>query len=90
MIVEIPSITEHAGYPGNVRQYEIADTCTKCGAKRGVKRWVGLSYDVSRRLSVDCWTNECGHTDIYSDIRLEGKIVPYNENHLNNIISHAN
>lgn len=78
MIVEIPKITEHSGYPGNVRQYEISDICQKCGAKRGVRRWRGLSYDGSRRLNVDCWENECGHIDNYSDVRKEGKIVPYN------------
>lgn len=75
MIVEIPRTQEHAGYPGNVIKVEIADTCPKCGAKRGVKAWKGLSYDGSRRLSVDCWENECGHVDLYSEVRIEGKPV---------------
>ncbi len=77
MIVEIPVVTEHAGYPGHLRLLEISDTCPKCGAKRGTKRWRGLSYDGSRRLSVDCWENECGHIDSYRDVVQEGKIVPY-------------
>jgi len=77
MIVEIPIIVEHEGYPGNLRMVEIADTCPQCGAKRGVKRWRGLSYDGSRRLEVDCWKNECGHIDRYRDVAKEGKIVPY-------------
>lgn len=75
LIVEIPSITQHAGYPGNVRKYKISNKCPGCGGKRAVKLWRGLSYDGSRRLNVDCWKNECGHTDRYSDIREEGTIV---------------
>lgn len=68
MTVTIPSITEHAGYYFNLTTIEIADECPKCGKKRGVKRWEGLSYDGSRRLNVDCWENECGHIDKYSDV----------------------
>jgi len=77
MIVEIPKMVQHEGFPGNVVKVEIQDTCPKCGAKRGVKRWKGLSYDGSRRLHVDCWENECGHIDTYSEVRTEGKPVPY-------------
>ncbi len=68
MIVEIPKIIEHEGYAGNLIKVTISDKCPKCGKKRGIKRWKGLSYDGSRRLTVDCWANECGHTDKYSDI----------------------
>lgn len=75
MIVEIPIKTEHEGYPGYLRKFEIADTCPKCGAKRGVERWKGLSYDGSRRLNVDCWKNECGHIDLYKDVVKEGKLI---------------
>lgn len=71
MIVTIPKITEHAGYPGNVMTIEISDECPKCGKKRGVKRWKGLSYDGSRRLHVDCWSNECDHIDGYPAVRKE-------------------
>lgn len=75
MIVEIPVVTEHAGHPGYLRKLEISDQCPKCGAKRGIKRWKGFSYDGSRRLVVDCWDNECKHIDKYRDVRKEGKIV---------------
>lgn len=71
MKVTVPSISEHAGYPSNLITGEISDKCPKCEAKRGVKRWEGLSYDGSRRLNVDCWENECGHIDKYSDVRQE-------------------
>ena len=50
---------------------EISDTCPKCGAKRGIKQWQGLSYDGSRRLEVDLWINECSHIDKYSEVREE-------------------
>ena len=72
MIVKIPTVTEHEGYPGYIGYYKIADTCPVCGAKRGIKRWKGLSYDGSRRLSVDCWHNKCDHVDKYPDVRKEG------------------
>lgn len=71
MIVTIPKITEHAGYPGNLITIEISDVCPKCGAKRGTRIWDGFSYDGSRRLNVTCWSNECGHIDFYSDVRKE-------------------
>ena len=79
MIVKIPTVTEHEGYPGYIGYYKIADTCPVCGAKRGIKRWKGLSYDGSRRLSVDCWRNECDHIDIYSDVVAEGKPITQKE-----------
>ncbi len=69
--VKIPKITEHAGYPGNLMTIQISDKCPKCGGKRATKRWEGLSYDGSRRLIVDCWQNECGHLDLYSEVREE-------------------
>ena len=68
MKVEIPRIPEHAGFGGNLIIGNIQDICPKCGAKRGIKRWRGLSYDGSRRLSVDCWENECEHIDKYTDV----------------------
>lgn len=62
---------EHMGIPANRITVEIADHCPKCGAKRGVVRGRGFSYDGSRRLEVDVWQNECRHIDKYSDVRLE-------------------
>jgi hypothetical protein len=78
MIVEVPKIAEHAGYPGNIVRLEISDNCPQCGAMRGKRIWRGLSYDGSRRLNVDCWENECSHVDYYSAVRSEGKPVPFN------------
>ncbi len=74
MIVRIPTCTEHEGFIGNRGKYEIADTCPVCGGPRG-EVFEGLSYDGSRRLSVDCWRNPCGHIDTYAAIRAEGKRV---------------
>ena len=69
MIVTIPACVQHEGIFSVT--VEIQDTCPKCGAKRGIKQWKGLSYDGSLRLSVDLWENECGHIDKYSEIREE-------------------
>jgi hypothetical protein len=68
MIVEIPVKPHHEGNAVNLRRIEISDVCPKCGSRRGVKRWRGLSYDGNKRLVVDCWLNECDHRDKYSDI----------------------
>ena len=66
--VEIPMIEQHEGFPENKKKVQISDKCPKCGAKRAVKRWRGLSFDGSRSLHVDCWSNECGHVDKYADV----------------------
>jgi hypothetical protein len=71
MEVTIPACNQHEGSPFNLMTVEISDQCPKCGAKRGVKRWSGLSFDGSRRLVVDCWSNECGHIDKYEEVRKE-------------------
>lgn len=79
MIVTIPRITQHEGYPGNLITIEIDDKCPKCGAKRGTKVWEGLSYDGSRRLHVTQWENECGHVDKYSDVVKEHEQLQLNK-----------
>lgn len=91
MQVTIPKITEHCGYVGNLVTIEISDNCPKCGAKRGVKRWEGLSYDGSRRLNVDCWANECGHIDKYSEVIREyyGKVTPLEYLYLSGFIPNS-
>jgi hypothetical protein len=81
MIVTIPGIAEHGGYPGNAIKIEISDSCPICGVKRGTPNIV-LSYDGSRRLFVDGWKNECGHIDKYETLREglktgESKIVDW-------------
>ena len=70
MKVTIPSIEEHAGYPGNKMTIEISDFCPVCGEKRG-EPYPTISYDGSRRLDVDGWKNPCGHIDKYSAVREE-------------------
>lgn len=77
-IVEIPNREQHEGYEGNIRRYDIGDTCLICGQPREItKIFRGLSYDGSRRLNVDCWTNKCGHVEKYSLCREKGKVVDY-------------
>lgn len=75
MVVEIPAIEQHCGLSSNLGTFWIPDYCPKCGARRGVKRWTGFSFDGSRRLVVDCWQNECGHIDKYADVRKEGILL---------------
>lgn len=71
MIVTIPRIEEHAGYPGNVLyKISISDYCPVCGGKRG-EPFETISWDGSRRLAVDGWKNPCGHVDKYSAVREE-------------------
>ncbi|MCF8096107.1 MAG: hypothetical protein K9J79_12185 [Desulfobacteraceae bacterium] len=70
MIVQIPTCDDHRGI--SLGTFMIRDRCPKCGAARGVKRWIGKSYDGSRWLFVDCWKNACGHIDMYRDVRKEG------------------
>lgn len=75
MIVEIPTKEEHWGISFNRGQFWIKNRCPKCGAKRGVKRFRGFSYDGRYRMVVDCWQNECGHIDLYRDVRKEGRPI---------------
>lgn len=72
MIVTIPSCEQHGGFASMT--VTISDYCPKCGGKRGADTiHKGFSYDGSRRLVVDCWTNPCGHIDKYSEVREEVK-----------------
>lgn len=68
MIVTIPSREQHEGiYAATVF---INDYCPKCGGPRGVA-YPAFSFDGSRRLSVTCWGNPCGHVDKYDKVRQE-------------------
>ena len=75
MIVRIPMVEQHCGISLYLGRYRIRRRCPKCGARRGIKKWQGFSFDGSRKLIVDCWKNECGHIDLYSDVRKEGKLI---------------
>ena len=70
MRVLIPSKEQHGGFEWNRVEVKIEARCPVCGGERG---WAkkGFSYDGSRRLSVDTWTNPCGHVDKYSAVRRE-------------------
>lgn len=68
--VTIPACEMHEGfYKTTVR---IKWTCPKCGGPRG-KITEGLSYDGSRRMTVHCWENPCGHVDKYHAVREEAR-----------------
>ena len=49
--------------------------CPECGGPRG-KVIRTVSFDGSRRLAVDGWTNACGHTDKYAKVRDEARRRP--------------
>lgn len=34
---------------------------------------LAISYDGSRRLACDGWTNPCGHVDTYAAVRVEDR-----------------
>ena len=72
--VEIPARDQHEGlYRTTI---PIANVCRVCGGPRG-EVFRTHSYDGSRRMSVDGWTNSCGHVDTYGAVRAEawGEIV---------------
>ena len=70
MTVTIPACEQHEGFFSMT--VTISDYCPKCGKKRGINTiHKGFSYDGSRKLVVDCWTNPCGHVDKYSEVREE-------------------
>jgi hypothetical protein len=66
--VYIPSETEHAGVYGMF--VTIKWECPVCGSPRGEPYKI-FSYDGSRRLYVDGWTNPCGHIDKYKSVKEE-------------------
>jgi hypothetical protein len=69
--VLIPACDQHEGfYKTHVR---LTWTCSVCGGPRGAINTV-RSYDGSRILYVDGWTNPCGHVDRYDKIREEAML----------------
>ena len=68
--VQIPGSDDHNGH--HLITVTLAWVCRVCGGPRGqVAR--GISYDGSRQLACDGWTNPCGHVDLYSAVRNEAK-----------------
>lgn len=71
--VVIPAREEHEG------RYRLTVTipwhCLICGGRRGEPQSM-FSYDGSRRLVVDGWTNPCGHVESYTLVRNSLTEVP--------------
>ena len=68
--VRIPGSDDHGGH--HLVTVTPSWVCPICGGPRGqVVRTI--SYDGSRRLACDGWTNPCGHIDLYSAVRHEAK-----------------
>lgn len=66
--VRIPGSTDHGGH--HLITVTLRWVCPTCGGPRGEIR-PAISYDGSRRLACDCWTNPCGHLDTYAAVRVE-------------------
>ncbi len=66
--VRIPGSTDHAGQ--HLITVTLRWVCPTCGGPRGRVR-PAISYDGSRRLGCDGWSNACGHVDFYADVRAE-------------------
>ena len=66
--VKIPAREMHEGYAFVIVKLEWK--CPECGKPRG-PLVDALSYDGSRRLTVNGWHNACGHVDKYEAVRLE-------------------
>jgi hypothetical protein len=71
--VRIPGCTDHAGH--HLITVTLRWVCPTCGGPRGEIRPV-ISYDGSRRLACDGWTNPCGHLDTYTAARHEAAAEP--------------
>lgn len=71
--VRIPGSTDHAGH--HLITVSLRWVCPACGGPRA-EIYPAISYDGSRRLACDGWTNPCGHLDTYAAIRLESVADP--------------
>ncbi len=66
--VRIPGSDDHGG--DHLITVTLRWVCPACGDPRGEIR-PAISYDGSRRLACDGWTNPCGHIDFYAVVRTE-------------------
>jgi len=66
--VRIPGSADHAGQ--HLITVTLRWVCPTCVGPRGPVR-PAISYDGSRRLACDGWSNPCGHVDFYADVRAE-------------------
>ena len=68
--VRIPGSAEHAGH--HLMIVTLQWVCPRCAGPRGPIR-SAISYDGSRRLHCDGWSNPCGHIDYYHAVRAEAE-----------------
>lgn len=68
--VTIPALPEHDGYRSI--KVSLLWVCPKCSGKRG-SIYPTSSYDGSRRLVCDGWSNPCGHVDKYAAVLEEAR-----------------
>ena len=68
--VQIPAGVDHEGRA--TITVTLPWVCPSCGGPRGEPTRV-ISYDGSRRLACDGWTNPCGYIDAYDAVRLEAE-----------------
>lgn len=69
--VEIPARDAHDGLHST--RVTLQWACPTCAGPRG-DIVAAISYDGSRRLHCDGWTNPCGHVDGYASVRREAAI----------------
>ena len=70
--VRIPGSTDHDGH--HLITVTLRWVCPVCGGPRGPVI-ATLSYDGSRRLACDGWSNPCGHIDTYTTVRAEARLA---------------
>lgn len=64
--ITIPAREDHDGHAAMT--ITVPWVCLQCGGPRGEPHQA-ISYDGSRGLTVDVWTNPCGHVEKYSKVR---------------------
>lgn len=64
--VTIPARAEHDGF--HALRVTLPWVCLHCGAPRG-EPFPTISWDGSRQLHVDGWSNPCRHVEKYSEVR---------------------
>ena len=57
-----------------IRTVTVSDRCPQCGGPRGVDTIRNHNFhEDGEWLSVDRWTNPCGHVDMYSAVLAEAR-----------------
>jgi hypothetical protein len=74
--VTVPAHSEHNGV--DAKSITLKWNCPTCGGPRGEVTQV-RSYDGSRILFCDGWSNPCGHVDKYSAVLVEATSNQYND-----------